>query len=50
LANFHHYRSAVQNCPEDVEDGIGKLSAEDKQKLLEAKQAHIRQIVGEFGD
>ncbi|XP_026679842.1 uncharacterized protein LOC103509770, partial [Diaphorina citri] len=38
-------RSAVQNCPEDVEDGIGKLSAEDKQKLLEAKQAHIRQIV-----
>uniref|UniRef100_A0A8D8V0I7 Rho guanine nucleotide exchange factor 18 n=1 Tax=Cacopsylla melanoneura TaxID=428564 RepID=A0A8D8V0I7_9HEMI len=47
LAWIEAIRSAVQNCPEDIEDnsGSGALSVEDKQKLLEAKQAHIRQIV-----
>ncbi|KAE8742151.1 hypothetical protein FOCC_FOCC012291 [Frankliniella occidentalis] len=38
-------RSAVQCCPEDEEDGT-TLSQEEKQKLFDAKQAQIRQIVG----
>ncbi|KAL0278807.1 UNVERIFIED_CONTAM: hypothetical protein PYX00_000509 [Menopon gallinae] len=37
-------RNAVQNCPEEEEEGA-VLSNEEKQKLLESKQAHIRQIV-----
>lgn len=40
-------RSAVQNCPEDEDEGT-ILSSEEKQKLWEAKQMHIRQIVGEY--
>ncbi|XP_034247169.1 rho guanine nucleotide exchange factor 18-like isoform X2 [Thrips palmi] len=38
-------RAAVQCCPEDEEDGT-KLSQEAKQKLFDAKQEQIRQIVG----
>jgi len=37
-------RAAVESCPEE-EDGA-KLSSEEKQRLYEAKQSHIRQIVG----
>lgn len=40
-------RAAVQCCPEDEEDGT-TLSQEEKQKLFDAKQAQIRQIVGEL--
>lgn len=40
-------RAAVQCCPEDDEDGT-MLSQEEKQRLFDAKQAQIRQIVGEF--
>lgn len=40
-------RAAVQCCPEDEEDG-SKLSQEAKQKLFDAKQEQIRQIVGKF--
>lgn len=40
-------RSAVQSCPEEEdEEGGTVLSNEDKQRMWEAKQAHIRQIVG----
>ncbi|XP_049832574.1 rho guanine nucleotide exchange factor 18 isoform X3 [Schistocerca gregaria] len=38
-------RSAVENCQEDEDEGI-VLSLEEKQKLMEAKQLQIRQIVG----
>lgn len=41
------YRSAVQSCPEDEEDNIA-LSSEEKQKLLNAKQAQVRHLVGEY--
>lgn len=40
-------RSAVQCCPEEEEE-TPALSSEEKQKLWEAKQTHIRQIVGEL--
>ncbi|KAG8242498.1 hypothetical protein J6590_063612 [Homalodisca vitripennis] len=38
-------RSAVQNCPED-DDDTSALSSEERQKVLEAKQNQIHQIVG----
>ncbi|XP_044739376.1 rho guanine nucleotide exchange factor 18 isoform X3 [Chrysoperla carnea] len=38
-------RSAVKNCPEDEEDTT-TLSVEEKQKILNAKQSQIRQLVG----
>ncbi|KDR10554.1 rho guanine nucleotide exchange factor 18 isoform X2 [Zootermopsis nevadensis] len=38
-------RSAVQTCQEDEDDAI-VLSSEERQRLLEAKRAQIRQIVG----
>lgn len=38
-------RTAVDSCPEE-EDTECQLSSEEKQRLFEAKQAHIRQIVG----
>lgn len=40
-------RSAVKNCPEDEEDTT-TLSVEEKQKILNAKQSQIRQLVGQF--
>lgn len=40
-----HSRSAVKNCPEDEEDTIA-ISDEQKQKMLNAKQFQIRQLVG----
>lgn len=45
-------RKAVQNCPveeeEEEEERSTLLSTEDKQKMWEAKQAHVRQIVGKY--
>ncbi|XP_023704810.1 rho guanine nucleotide exchange factor 18 isoform X4 [Cryptotermes secundus] len=38
-------RSAVQTCQEDDDDAV-VLSSEERQKVLEAKQSQIRQIVG----
>ncbi|XP_067003776.2 rho guanine nucleotide exchange factor 18 [Anabrus simplex] len=38
-------RTAVQSCQEDEEEGV-VLSSEERQKLLDAKQHQIRQIVG----
>lgn len=38
-------RAAVDRCPEEEEDDT-KLSTEEKQRLWDAKQSHIRQIVG----
>ncbi|XP_069682041.1 rho guanine nucleotide exchange factor 18 isoform X3 [Periplaneta americana] len=38
-------RNAVQSCQEDEEEAV-VLSSEERQKLLEAKQTQIRQIVG----
>ncbi|XP_075216906.1 rho guanine nucleotide exchange factor 18 cysts [Lycorma delicatula] len=38
-------RSAVQNCPEDDED-MSPFSSEERQKLLDAKQSQISQIIG----
>lgn len=43
----YFYRAAVQNCQEDDDEGA-VLSSEEKQKLFEAKQNQIRQIVGMF--
>lgn len=40
-------RAAVERCP-DEDDDIRKLSTEEKQRLWDAKQSHIRQIVGKF--
>jgi hypothetical protein len=39
-------RSAVQTCQEDDDDDSVVLSSEERQKVLEAKQSQIRQIVG----
>ncbi|XP_039278315.1 A-kinase anchor protein 13 isoform X2 [Nilaparvata lugens] len=39
-------RDAVQNCPEDDEDVSPAFSSEERQRLLDAKQSQIRQIVG----
>jgi A-kinase anchor protein 13 len=41
------FRSAVQTCQEDEDDAI-VLSSEERQRLLEAKRAQIRQIVGKW--
>lgn len=41
-------RSAVQTCQEDDDDAV-VLSSEERQKVLEAKQSQIRQIVGMCG-
>jgi hypothetical protein len=37
----------VQTCQEDDDDAV-VLSSEERQKVLEAKQSQIRQIVGKF--
>ncbi|KAK6643517.1 hypothetical protein RUM43_005027 [Polyplax serrata] len=37
-------RSAVQSCPEEEEEEGAVLSNEDRQRIWEAKQSHIRQI------
>jgi hypothetical protein len=36
----------VQTCQEDDDDTAVMLSSEERQKILEAKQSQIRQIVG----
>ncbi|GLH14223.1 uncharacterized protein GBIM_18605 [Gryllus bimaculatus] len=41
---IRNIRSAVQSCQEDDEDIV--LSVEERQKLLDAKQMQIKQIVG----
>ena len=41
------FREAVQNCPEDDEDSP-LLSCEERQKMLDAKQNQIRQLVGKY--
>jgi hypothetical protein len=41
------FRLAVQTCQEDDDDTV-VLSSEERQKLLEAKQSQIQQIVGKW--
>lgn len=39
-------RSAVQECPEEEDDGYVTLSFEERQRQLETKKNNIREIVG----
>lgn len=41
-------RLAVQECPEEEDDGYVTLSFEERQKQLETKKNNIREIVGMF--
>lgn len=39
-------RSAVQECPEEEDDGLMTMSLEERQRQLETKKSNIREIVG----
>jgi len=41
-------RSAVQECPEEEDDGYVTFSFEERQRQLETKKNNIREIVGTF--
>jgi len=41
-------RSAVQECPEEEDDGCITLSFEERQRQLETKKNNIKEIVGAF--
>lgn len=42
-------RLAVQECPEEEDDGFVTLSFDERQRQLETKKNNIREIVGTFG-
>ena len=43
-------RAAVLDCPSDESKSDEYLTAEQKQKLLDAKQANIRELISEYLD
>lgn len=46
ILHWFFNRSAVQNCPLDDDEDRASMTAEQRQKQMDASQAQIKQITG----